>query len=132
MNIILFDDDTSNRLLPLTFTKPVSEIRIGILTIKEKWEVLSESTVSYLTHEYLSHKFKAVLSTTEDNFYINSKIVPDIDFFNESYRYLLFLRDYKFKHKNIEGVVKDFLKGKDRETATKISMEILGYNISVL
>ena len=38
MNYILFDDHTWQNLLPLTFTKPVAEIRIGILTITEKWE----------------------------------------------------------------------------------------------
>ena len=38
MNYILFDDATWHNLLPLTFTKPVSEIRIGILTITQKWK----------------------------------------------------------------------------------------------
>ncbi len=83
MNIILFDDDTSNKLLPLTFTKPVSEIRIGILTVKEKWETISNCVVSYLTHEYLNQKFKTTKSTTLDNYFINSKIIPNNDFFKE-------------------------------------------------
>ncbi|NLH57242.1 MAG: hypothetical protein GX467_10395, partial [Rikenellaceae bacterium] len=39
-HVILFDDSRWDHLLPLTFTRPVSELRIGILTIKEKWEYL--------------------------------------------------------------------------------------------
>ena len=40
MNVILFDQEQSwKNLLPLTYTRPVSEIRIGILTIKEKWDL---------------------------------------------------------------------------------------------
>ena len=38
MNYILFDGDVRNALLPFTYTKPVADIRIGILTIREKWE----------------------------------------------------------------------------------------------
>ena len=38
MNYILFDGAVRNALLPLTYTKPVAELRIGILTIREKWE----------------------------------------------------------------------------------------------
>ena len=36
MNYILFDGDVRNALLPFTYTKPVADIRIGILTIREK------------------------------------------------------------------------------------------------
>ncbi len=83
MNIILFDDTTWRKLLPLTYTKPVSEIRIGILTIKEKWEKLCKANVSYETQAYLHNKFKKNLSVTEDNIFINSKIVPDINLITE-------------------------------------------------
>ncbi|MFZ4413228.1 MAG: putative sugar nucleotidyl transferase, partial [Bacteroidales bacterium] len=38
MNYILFDDASRNNLLPLSFTRPVADIRVGILTIREKWE----------------------------------------------------------------------------------------------
>jgi hypothetical protein len=37
MAIILFDDNARNTLLPLTYTRPVADLRIGILTIAEKW-----------------------------------------------------------------------------------------------
>jgi len=78
MNIILFDDTkTWQNLLPLTFTRPVSEIRIGILTIREKWEKQLKAKVSYLTEDYLSQKFPVVLDSKKDNYYISSNCIPD-------------------------------------------------------
>ncbi|MEN8122725.1 MAG: GlmU family protein [Bacteroidota bacterium] len=76
MNYILFDfhKDWEN-ILPLTYTRPISEIRIGILTIKEKWDKLLDSNCSNLTEEYLKKKFTPVYK--EDNFYINSSIIPN-------------------------------------------------------
>ena len=38
MNVILFDTDREN-LYPLSLTRPISDFRVGILTIKEKWEL---------------------------------------------------------------------------------------------
>ncbi len=75
MSIILFDDRHRNNLLPLTFTRPVSEIRIGILTIAEKWKYHLQTEVSYLTEDYLQEKFPLVLNAA--NIFINSSICPD-------------------------------------------------------
>ena len=74
MNYILFDDHSWNNLLPLTFTKPVSYIRIGILTIAEKWEKYLNTTVSYQTQTYLAQKYK--INLVSDSLFINGKICP--------------------------------------------------------
>ena len=74
MNYILFDDYAWQNLLPLTYTKPVSEIRIGILTITEKWEKYLNSKLSFQTQDYLSLKYASHF--TNDNFFINGKICP--------------------------------------------------------
>lgn len=74
MNIILFDDNTWEELLPLTFTRPVSEIRVGILTIREKWEKITSLKISYFTKSYLQEKFP--LKIDDDNIFINSCILP--------------------------------------------------------
>ncbi len=74
MNYILFDDNTWQNLLPLTFTKPVSEIRIGILTITEKWETYLNGKLTFQTQKYLSSKYKAVY--TNNAVFINGKICP--------------------------------------------------------
>jgi len=80
MNYILFDDKSWDNLLPLTFTRPVCEIRTGIFTIKEKWENYLNSKVSYLTKDYLSNKFPLI--TESDNILINGSVTPDEDLIN--------------------------------------------------
>lgn len=77
MNFILFDDQRWEQLLPLTFTKPVSELRIGIDTIKQKWDHLLQFKTSQLSENYLQEKFPALF--TEDNIYINGGILPTND-----------------------------------------------------
>ncbi|NVK50028.1 MAG: glucose-1-phosphate thymidylyltransferase, partial [Cyclobacteriaceae bacterium] len=57
-NLLLFDDPSiRGALLPFTFTRPIAAIRIGILTIAEKWEKISGKEVSYLTQDYLQEKY---------------------------------------------------------------------------
>jgi len=75
MNYILFDDDTRNSLKPLSFTRPISELRIGILTIKEKWERYLDSSCSYMTVDYLQKKYPTIVK--ESNLLINAKILPN-------------------------------------------------------
>ena len=75
MNYILFDGTVRNALLPFTFTRPVADIRIGILTIREKWEKYLGYTTTTLTEEYLSEKFPMV--EMEDNVMINASFLPN-------------------------------------------------------
>ena len=75
MNYILFDDFSRNDLLPFTYTKPIGELRFGILTIKEKWEKHLNSKLSYHTQDYLSKQF--TLKTETENVFINGKICPN-------------------------------------------------------
>jgi len=75
LNPVLFDDSYRDYLLPLTFTRPVSELRIGITTLKEKWELLLNATCSYTTVNYLATKYPIVLK--HDNLFINAAVVPD-------------------------------------------------------
>lgn len=75
-NIILFDIDQQHfELLPLAFTRPIADIRIGILTIREKWERLLPGTYSYLTPEYMAEKYPATFAP--DNLFIASHLIPD-------------------------------------------------------
>ena len=75
MNYILFDGTVRNALLPFTFTRPVADIRVGILTIREKWEKYLGSTTTTLTEEYLSDKFPMV--EMEENVMINASFLPN-------------------------------------------------------
>ena len=75
MNIILFDDYLWDELLPLTFTRPVSGIRIGILTIQEKWEKITGNPVSNISKHYLAETFPMIIK--DKNIIINSCLLPD-------------------------------------------------------
>jgi len=74
MNFILFDDSRRNYFLPLTFLRPIAEIRVGILTIREKWEKMLGAKTSTLTEEYLSAKFPIVKEA--NNILINAAVCP--------------------------------------------------------
>lgn len=74
MNYILFDGSARKQLLPFTFTRPVADIRIGILTIREKWEKHLGSTTSTVTEDYLSQKWPLV--EMAENVMINASYLP--------------------------------------------------------
>lgn len=75
MNYILFDGPARNALLPFTFTRPVADILIGIMTIRQKWEMRLGSTTTTITEEYLSEKFPMV--ELEENIMINASFLPN-------------------------------------------------------
>ena len=75
MNYILFDGTVRDSLLPFTFTRPVADIRVGILTIREKWEKYLNTTTTTVTEDYLSGKFPMV--ELEENILINSSFLPN-------------------------------------------------------
>lgn len=84
MNVILFDDPiVRTNLLPLTFTRPVADIRIGILTIREKWQVYTGGQASSKTQTYLSTKYPTEYTIDTDNFWINGSVLPDIGLVEE-------------------------------------------------
>ena len=74
MNYILFDSDVRDTLLPFTYTKPVADIRIGILTIREKWEKHLGLTTTTITADYLEEKYPMV--EMEENILINASFCP--------------------------------------------------------
>ncbi|MDI9869221.1 GlmU family protein [Flectobacillus roseus] len=76
MNYIIFDDSSIRAiLLPLTFVRPVSEIRFGIDTITEKWQSYLDNTVSFATQDYLQEKYPLQLQS--DNIFINGAVCPN-------------------------------------------------------
>ena len=79
MNTILFDHNRE-AFLPLSFTRPISDLRIGIVTIKEKWEQYF-SSVSVKTEDYLSAKFP--ITITDKNLWINAQVLPNQDIVDE-------------------------------------------------
>lgn len=75
MNFILFDTEQEHgNLLPLTFTRPVAELRIGIETIRNKWERILPGDYSYQTAPYLTAKYPT--HATDDNIFIAAHLLP--------------------------------------------------------
>ena len=73
--IVFFDDADRYGLLPLTYTRPMSEIRIGILTIREKWcKRLELDSYAYDTNPILGRLFKN--ASFESNLYIKGNVLP--------------------------------------------------------
>lgn len=82
MNIVLFDGKYRKHLLPFTFTRPVAEIRIGILTIAEKWAKYNGGQKpSYDTEPYLSRKFPRIIQS--QNVFINASYCPNQSLWEE-------------------------------------------------
>ncbi len=78
INIVLFDDLAWHNLLPITFTRPTAQIRVGITTIFEKWVLsldLFKEEISFLTQNYLSTKYPIRLE--ESNLFINGSVLPN-------------------------------------------------------
>lgn len=74
-HIVLFDDPAiRGSLLPFTFTRPVADIRVGILKISEKWQHYANVEVSYLTQEYLQTKFPRL---EKPALAVNGALLPD-------------------------------------------------------
>ena len=59
IQLVFSDAQYWEDFLPLTFTRPVSELRMGILTFQERWKKLLEiEDIAFLTEDYLQEKFK--------------------------------------------------------------------------
>ena len=77
-NIILFDNSTDKtNLLPLSYTRPLCDLRVGIDTIREKWEAALPGCYSILTEDYLNVKYSA--NICDDNIFIRGNIIPDAE-----------------------------------------------------
>jgi UDP-N-acetylglucosamine diphosphorylase/glucosamine-1-phosphate N-acetyltransferase len=80
MTVSFFDPPASRtNLLPLSFSRPCSEIRLGITTIREKWEIGFGKINSWKTEVYLSDKYP--LPESEDGIWINGCLIPSDDLF---------------------------------------------------
>lgn len=77
MNIVLFDHPLIwEQMLPLTFTRPIAEMRVGVFTITEKWgRYTGSKQVTWITEDYLATKYPSRASS--DTFFIASHIIPN-------------------------------------------------------
>lgn len=78
MQLVFSDAQYWENFLPLTFTRPVAEMRCGILTFAERWQKLLGSTqVSFFTEEFLQQKFQA--PEFEESLFLVPNFLPTKD-----------------------------------------------------
>ena len=78
MQHLVFEDHRAVDLRPLTFTRPVWDLRCGILTLREKWQYALELEVPAQGRAvgHLAAKFNTHTPQGEDTLYINGKLLP--------------------------------------------------------
>ncbi|HRO44195.1 MAG TPA: GlmU family protein [Flavipsychrobacter sp.] len=81
MQFILFDNETRFRFLPFTHTRPIADVRCGILTMRERWEKLLKEKTSTLTDSYLQPVYP--LNAGNDNLLINASVFATEELINE-------------------------------------------------
>jgi UDP-N-acetylglucosamine diphosphorylase/glucosamine-1-phosphate N-acetyltransferase len=96
VNYILFDDQNRFNLLPFTHTRPVADIRCGILTMRERWEKLLDAKTSTLTDSYLQPVFP--LEASDDNLLVNGSVFGTKELAKQ-------INDLKKDHKLVKGDV---------------------------
>lgn len=155
-HVIFFDDDHWQSLLPLTFTKPCAEIRVGLRTISQKWLDIYPGSFAYVCRDYLNDKYPMQIDKV--NFIINGRLLPNrptIDLIsqlemNEAYIYndtILAARldeahinslgsntdDAPFKAIDISSIAKDYVQFIERpHHIFSSNKEQLAYDISSL
>jgi hypothetical protein len=75
MAIVLFDNTNRNHLFPLTYTRAVAGLRFGILTIRERWEMISGLPVFIHTEKYLQELYDA--PGDEEHTWIDASVITD-------------------------------------------------------
>jgi UDP-N-acetylglucosamine diphosphorylase/glucosamine-1-phosphate N-acetyltransferase len=85
MQLFLFEDRHFHSFHPLTLTRPVDDLRVGILTIREKWEYSLDASVTTRNLRKVLHGiFKAPsLNPDKDCYLINARLFPDKRLINE-------------------------------------------------
>ena len=74
----LFDSEECHEtLLPISFTRPIADFRVGILTIKEKWEKICPGEYHYLPVEYLRDKYGDIEDKEEEALFLAGGLLPD-------------------------------------------------------
>ncbi|HHG83461.1 MAG TPA: glucose-1-phosphate thymidylyltransferase [Bacteroidetes bacterium] len=76
MQYLLFEDKSRFDLLPLTFTRPVYALRVGIDCLQEKWQRALGSPLATFAYTYLQPRFESYNPEAETLF-INGKFVPN-------------------------------------------------------
>lgn len=76
MQIIIYDPEAARlNLLPLTYTRPVGGLRVGLYTMRERWEQLLPADYFWQTESYLQELFPGAEHIDEDTVFVAGNIV---------------------------------------------------------
>lgn len=75
MSIVLFDNNERSKLYPLNNVCAVADLRVGILTARERWELISKDNVFINTADYLSVLYNPVPQSS--HIWIDANLIPD-------------------------------------------------------
>jgi UDP-N-acetylglucosamine diphosphorylase/glucosamine-1-phosphate N-acetyltransferase len=84
MNFILFDGAGHEQLKPFTFTRAVADLRIGITTLRQKWEHFLQTSTHTLTAPYLQSRYTC--EVTPNNLLVNAAVLPNKELLKELLR----------------------------------------------
>jgi UDP-N-acetylglucosamine diphosphorylase/glucosamine-1-phosphate N-acetyltransferase len=77
MNLILFDTKTRQQLFPLTLTKAVAYLRMGMVTIKERWEEILGIEAFVVTELYLQPLYAG--ADAGEYIFVNACVIPNAE-----------------------------------------------------
>ncbi len=75
MNLVLFDSENRESLLPLNFFRPSADLRVGLITIAEKWAMEMQTPFSFLAPDYLRGKYPQ--NNAKVSLYVNGQLLPN-------------------------------------------------------
>jgi len=74
--IVLHDRaEWREHLLPMAFTRPVGDFRLGVLTLQQKWQLSLDAPVSFYTEPYLQDKYRGH-ADAEEYLVLRANICP--------------------------------------------------------
>lgn len=82
MQYVLFDDISFYDLWPLTMTRPVSDLRVGIDRLSEKWARALGAHPVCMAFSYLQPRFSSI-DPHADSLCINAKFIPNAELARE-------------------------------------------------
>lgn len=91
MHCILFEDELTWELLPLTYVRPVTHLRIGVFTLYEKWQLFSPLKPQLLVRDLLQQKYGSKspsFAYDEVALFINGRFFPTPALLNFCHEYL--------------------------------------------
>jgi UDP-N-acetylglucosamine diphosphorylase/glucosamine-1-phosphate N-acetyltransferase len=78
MQFVLVDQPDSVHFYPFSLTRSLTELRVGIFTIKERWDALLNTESQVFTRPYLQGLYEATFLESEGAvIYINATCIPD-------------------------------------------------------